>query len=160
VSGPVNPFVVLPGDGETIRGPVGGPTTFKARAESTNGTFTALENVIPPRQGPPLHLHVREDEMWYVLDGHVRFKADDRMFDAPTRSFMFIPRGTPHCFQNVSDTTPARLLVMFIPSGMERFFERVAQLPRDPFDPDSYREIAHRAWMKVGGRPLAETDPL
>jgi hypothetical protein len=60
----------------------------------------------------------------------------------------------------VSDTTPARLLVMFIPSGMERFFERVAQLPRDPFDPDSYREIAHRAWMKVVGRPLAETDPL
>jgi mannose-6-phosphate isomerase-like protein (cupin superfamily) len=160
VSGPVNPFVVLPGEGETIRGPVGGPTTFKARAETTNGTFTALENVIPPMQGPPLHLHVREDEMWYVLDGHVRFKADDRMFDAPTRSFMFIPRGTPHCFQNVSATTPARLLVMFTPAGMERFFEGVAQLPPGPADPDAWGAIAHSTWMKIVGRPLAETDPL
>lgn len=91
-AGSVKPFVILPGEGEEIRGPVGGPTTFKARAETTNGTFTALENVIPPRQGPPLHLHVREDEMWYVLDGHVRFKAADRIFDGPTRSFMFIPQ--------------------------------------------------------------------
>jgi mannose-6-phosphate isomerase-like protein (cupin superfamily) len=154
----VSPFVIPPGEGETIRGPVGGPTTIKARAENTNGTFTALENVIAPMQGPPLHLHVREDEMWYVLDGHVRFRAGDRMFDAPTRSFMFIPRGTPHCFQNVGDE-PARLLVMFTPAGMERFFEGVAEL-QTPFDPDAYRVIADAARMKVLGPPLAETDPL
>ncbi|MDQ2960139.1 MAG: cupin domain-containing protein [Candidatus Dormibacteraeota bacterium] len=155
----VTPFVILPGAGETIRGPVGGPLTFKARAETTNGTFTAFENVIAPMQGPPLHLHVREDEMWYVLDGHVRFKADDRMFDAPTRSFMFIPRATPHCFQNVGDG-PARLLVMFTPAGMERFFEGVAELAPGAIDPDAYGAIAHGAWMKVLGPPLAETHPL
>jgi hypothetical protein len=89
----------------------------------------------------------------------VRFKADDRLFDAPTRSFMFIPRGTPHCFQNVGDG-PARLLVMFTPAGMERFFQGVAELPTGPFDPDAYRAIADSAWMKVLGPPLAETDPL
>ena len=159
MAGPVSAFVVLPGEGHTIQGPVGGPAIFKARAETTNGTFTALENVIPPLQGPPLHIHVREDEMYYVLDGRVRFKADDRMFEAPTGSFMFIPRGTPHCFQNVGDAA-ARLLVMFTPAGMERFFEGVAELPSGAPDPDAYSAVAHSAWMRVVGRPLAETDPL
>ncbi len=99
--------------------------------------------------------------MWYVLDGHVRFKAADRIFDAPapTRSFMFIPRGTPHCLQNIGDE-PARLLVMFTPAGMEGFFEGVAGLPSGPFDPAVYAAIAHSAWMKVVGPPLARSDPL
>jgi mannose-6-phosphate isomerase-like protein (cupin superfamily) len=156
---PVNPFVIPPGAGETIRGPVGGPTTFKARAETTSGTFTALENVIPPLQGPPLHIHVREDEMYYVLDGEVRFKADGRIFPASAGSFMFIPRGTPHCFQNVGEAA-ARLLVMFTPAGMERFFEGVAELPPGPVNPAAYAAIARSAWMEVVGPPLAETDPL
>jgi len=156
---PVRPFVVLAGEGETVRGPAGGPSTFKARAETTNGTFTALENTIGPKEGPPLHIHVREDEMYHVLDGHFRFKADDLMLDAPKGSFVFIPRGTPHCFQNVGDA-PGRLLVMFAPAGMERFFEGVAKLPPGPIDPGSYRAIAHGAWMEVVGPPLAESDPL
>jgi len=60
------PFVVIPGAGETLRGPAGGPARILARAETTNGGFTALENVIAPRQGPPEHIHVREDEMGTV----------------------------------------------------------------------------------------------
>jgi mannose-6-phosphate isomerase-like protein (cupin superfamily) len=157
---PVRPFVILPGEGDVIRGPVGGPTTYKARAETTNGTFTAMENVLPPLQGPPLHLHVREDEMWYVLEGEVRFKAGDRIFAAPTGSFMFIPRGTPHCLQNISDSIPAKVLVMFTPAGMERFFDGIGELPPGPIDPDVYGAIAHGAWMKVVGPPVAESDPL
>jgi mannose-6-phosphate isomerase-like protein (cupin superfamily) len=158
MAGPVNPFVVQPGEGENLRGPAGGPTTLKARAETTNGAFTLLENIVAPGQGPPLHLHIREDEMYYILGGHLRFKADDRMFDAPTGSFMFIPRGTPHCFQNIGDA-PAKILVMFTPAGMERFFEGHATLPPGPIDPDAYRAISHSAWMTVLGPPLAETDP-
>ncbi|MGH2869183.1 MAG: cupin domain-containing protein [Solirubrobacteraceae bacterium] len=157
---PLRPFVILPGEGDAIRGPVGGPTTYKARAETTNGTFTAMENVLAPLQGPPLHLHVREDEMWYVLEGEVRFKADDRIFAAPTGSFMFIPRGTPHCLQNISDSIPAKVLVMFTPAGMERFFDGIGELPAGPVDPDVYGAIAHSAWMKVVGPPVAESDPL
>lgn len=45
--------VVGPGEGATIEGPVGGPLTFKVRGEESGGSFTALENVIPPGQGPP-----------------------------------------------------------------------------------------------------------
>ncbi len=152
-------FVVPPGGGTTIRGPVGGPTIVKAGTEATNGSFTLLENVVPPLQGPPLHVHRREDEMWYVLDGLFRFRADDEMFEAPAGSFVFVPRGTRHCFQNLA-ATPARILVMFTPSGMERFFEEHAELPPGPVDPEVYREIARRSWMDVAGPPLAVSDPL
>lgn len=154
---PVKPFVLLAGEGESLKGPAGGPATLKARAETTNGTFTALENVVAPKQGPPLHRHLREDEIFYVLEGHVRFKADDTLFEAPTGSFMFVPRGVPHCFQNVGDA-PARLLVMFTPAGMERFYEEHAKLPSGPVDPDAFRAIAHHAWMEVLGPPLAEVE--
>jgi quercetin dioxygenase-like cupin family protein len=159
MSDDAGPFVVPPGAGETVRGPVGGPSTFKARADTTGGRFTALENVIPPMQGPPEHVHADEDEMYYVLAGHIRFKAAQRMFDAPQGSFMFIPRGTPHCFQNIGETA-ATLLVMFNPAGMERFFEGIAGLPPGAPDPLAYHAIAAGAGMQVLGPPLAESDPL
>lgn len=155
----VRAFVVLDGEGEHLRGPAGGPATLKARAETTNGAFTALENIIAPNEGPPEHIHVREDEMYYVLEGHLRFKVDGEFLDAPSRSFIFIPRGTPHTFQNIGPE-PARLLVMFTPAGMERFFEGVAALPPGPPDPEAYAAVAHSAWMEVTGKPLSMTDPL
>ena len=155
----VRAFVVQPGEGREIRGPVGGPTILKAGVAETGGRFTFLENVIPPRQGPPLHSHAREDEIWYILEGRFRFRADDELLDAPAGSLVFVPRGTRHCFQNVGDEA-ARILVMFTPAGMERFFEAHAALPPGPVDPALYAEIARQSWMTVEGPPLAESDPL
>jgi len=97
--------------------------------------------------------------MWYVLEGHFRFRADEEILDAPADSFVFVPRGTAHCFQNIGGE-PARILVMFTPSGMERFFEQHADLPPGPADPDAYRAIARGCWMEVVGEPLAVSDPL
>ena len=157
---PAGPFAVQPGEGTALETPTGDTVTIKATTRQTNGSLTVLELVIGPNQGPALHTHLREDELWYVIEGDFRFKAGDAMLRASTGGMAFGPRGTPHCFQNVSDTTPARLLVMFTPAGMERFFEGVAQLPPGPPDPDAWSAIAHSTWMKIVGRPLAETDPL
>lgn len=152
-------FVVLDGEGETIAGPAGGPTTIKARTETTSGSFSLVENVIGPFQGPPRHIHRREDEMWYVLDGNFRFIADERIFQAPQGSFVFVPRGTAHCFQNL-ENRDSRILVMFTPAGMERFFEQHAKLPPGEIDPLKYQEIAENCWMDVAGPPLAISHPL
>src|SRR3954447_4923208 len=62
---------VRPGEGTTVRGPVGGPLTFKVRGEQSDGRLTALENVIAPGEGPPLHRHANEDETWQVLEGQL-----------------------------------------------------------------------------------------
>lgn len=117
----VRPFVVPPDGGKSIRGPVGGPTLIKAGTDQTGGTFNLIQNVIPPRESPPLHVHAREDEMWYVLHGALRIRADDDLLEASQGSFVFIPRGTRHCFQNTSDRE-ATLLVMFTPRGNGPFF--------------------------------------
>jgi quercetin dioxygenase-like cupin family protein len=153
------PFAVGPGGGPTIQGPASGPLTFKARGEQTGGSLTAFENVIAPRDGPPLHTHAGEDESWYVLEGELRFRLGDEVADAPAGSFVFVPRGTAHCFQNVGDG-PARIMVLFTPSGMERFFDRFATLPAGPVDPGAFRSIGAEVGMEVVGPPMAVTHPV
>jgi quercetin dioxygenase-like cupin family protein len=152
------PVIVPPGGGTAIEGPVGGPLAFKVRGAETGGSLTALENVIPPGEGPPMHVHAGEDESWYVLEGDLRFSLGGELAPAPAGSFVFVPRGTPHCFQNVGQT-PARLLVLFTPSGMERFFERFASIPAGRFDPESFRTAGAEAGMDVVGPPLAVSHP-
>jgi quercetin dioxygenase-like cupin family protein len=152
------PFAVGPGEGLTIQGPAGGPLTFKARGEQTAGALTLFENVIAPGDGPPLHTHAGEDESWYVLEGELRFRLGDEVADAPSGSFVFVPRGTEHCFQNVGDA-PARIIVLFTPSGMERFFDRFAALPPGPVDPGAFRSIGAEVGMDVVGPPMAATHP-
>src|SRR5690349_14632410 len=114
------PLVVPPGAGETVQGPAGGPLTFKARGEQTGGALTAIENVIAPGDGPPLHVHANEDEAWWVIEGTLAFRIGERAAEAPAGTFVFVPRGVPHAFRNAGDG-PARILVLFTPAGMERF---------------------------------------
>jgi hypothetical protein len=95
--------------------------------------------------------------MYYVLGGQVRFSAGEKRLDAPAGSFVFIPRGTPHCFRNTGDE-PAHLLVMFSPSGMERFFEGMATFPDGPVDQAAYRALAASAGMDVVGPPMGPDD--
>jgi quercetin dioxygenase-like cupin family protein len=153
----IRPVITGPNEGKTIEGPVGGPLTFKARGDQTNGAMTVFVNVIPPGQGPPLHSHSNEDESWYVLEGELRFKLDGDVRRAPSGSFVFVPRGMPHCFQNVS-SEGARILVTFAPAGMERFFDRFASLSAP--DLDAFGRIGGPLGMTVLGPPLAQSDPL
>ncbi len=148
--------MVGPNDGTPIEGPVGGRLTFKVRGEQTNGALAALENVIPPGQGPPLHTHAHEDESWYVIEGELRFKLAGDVQYAPAGSFVFVPRGTPHCFQNSAEA-PARILVMFTPAGMERFFDAFAALAKP--DPEAFGSIGGPRGMEVIGPPLGQSDP-
>lgn len=156
---PVSGFVVPPGGGALLQAPVGGPLLIKAGTERTGGTFVLIEIRWPPLEGPPLHVHEREDEMWWVLEGDWRFRMGEEIHHVPAGSFAFVPRGVVHSFQNVGETE-ARILLMFTPSGMERFFEQQSELPRGRPDPEAYELIARNNWMRVTGPPLAESDPL
>ena len=152
------PISVGPGEGTTVRGPVGGPLTFRARGEQTGGRMTAIENVIPPGEGPPLHTHANEDETWQVLEGDLRFRLGDDLATAPAGSFVFVPRGVPHNFQNVG-TSDARILVIFTPSGMERFFDRFAELQPGESVAEAFRTLGAEVGMEVVGPPLAKSHP-
>jgi quercetin dioxygenase-like cupin family protein len=152
-------FALGPGQGRTIRGPAGGPLTYKLRGEQTGGTLTVFENLIAPGDGPPLHVHAGEDESWYVIDGELRFILDGELHRAPAGSFVFVPRGTRHCFQNVGES-PARILVLFTPSGMERFFDGFAALPEGSDLAGASTSIGTAVGMEVVGPPLSRSHPI
>jgi mannose-6-phosphate isomerase-like protein (cupin superfamily) len=158
----VAPFAVQAGEGATLETPIGDTVTIKAATEQTNGSLTVLELVIGPKKGPALHTHVREDELWYVLDGEFRFKAGTAMLRATTGGMAFGPRGTPHAFQNVGET-PGRLLVITTPSGLERFFEEFAALrpgPGDAAQAAALAAVGHANWIEFTGPPVGVSDPL
>lgn len=155
----IEPVVMAAGEGETLQGPAGGPLTFKLRAAQSNGALTVFENVIAPGDGPPLHVHESEGESWQVLQGELRFRLGESIQRAPAGTFVYVPPGTPHCFQNVG-AEPARILVMFSPAGMESFFERFAALPPGQAGPDAFAEVGRDCGMTVLGPPLAVSHPL
>lgn len=155
---PVTPFAVQPGEGTTLPTPAGDTATIKATTRQTNGSLTILELLIGPKHGPALHTHLREDELWYVIEGEFRFKAGDDMLRTSAGGMAFGPRGIPHCFQNVGDT-PGRLLIVTTPSGLERFFEESARLAR-PVDPAALAAIGHANWVEFVGPPVEVSDPL
>jgi mannose-6-phosphate isomerase-like protein (cupin superfamily) len=139
--------------------PTGASVSIKAQTRNTGGSLTVLELVSPPQDGPALHTHAREDELWFVLEGDYRFKAGDRLFRASTGGMAFGPRGTPHCFQNVGNA-PGRLLVISTPSGLERFFEEYAELLPGPVSPELFAAVGHANGIEFVGPPLAVSDPL
>jgi quercetin dioxygenase-like cupin family protein len=153
------PFAVQSGQGTTLQTPTGDSVTIKADGRTTNGSLTVAEFVISPNQGPALHTHLADDEVWYVLEGDFRFKAGHAMFRAATGGMAFGPRGTPHCFQNIADA-PGRLLVITTPSGMEHFFDEFAQLLPPPVDPDTVAALARAHGYEFVGPPLQISDPL
>lgn len=133
----------------------------KATAQTTNGAFGLLESIVPPGASPPMHIHHREDEAFWVLEGTLTIVCGGRSYHAPAGSFAFLPRGVPHTFRVVSDT-PARMLTLLTPGGGEEFFVeggRPAEgstLPeRSRPDIDRLRQVAERFGSEFVGPPLS-----
>lgn len=145
--------VVRPQDGTAIQGPAGGPLVFKVRGEQTGGRLTAIENTIAPGDGPPVHVHEAEDEIWFVLEGGLRFVIGGEEADAPQGTFVFVPRGVAHAFTNPGQE-PARMLILFTPAGMERFFDAFAALDGAADIPAAFRSLGAAAGMEVVGPPI------
>jgi quercetin dioxygenase-like cupin family protein len=153
-------FVNAP-SGKGFATPARGSLTFLATGDETGGAATVFESRIEPGEGPPVHLHLREDELIYVIEGRLRVRLGETIEGAAAGSLIFLPRGVPHAWQNVGDDA-ARFLAWFTPAapGMERFFERAADLPSDQRLADAFGSLADDAGMVVVGPPLAQSDYL
>ncbi|MGQ0568189.1 MAG: cupin domain-containing protein, partial [Armatimonadota bacterium] len=75
------------------------------------------------------HIHLDEDEAFYVLEGRLSYQLGSRHAEASAGSLVFIPRGTVHAFSNIGPQ-PARLLFILAPAGFEHFFEEVGEIAR------------------------------
>ena len=100
--------------------------TFLVSGEQAGGGFFAMEGLVPAGGGPPPHIHEREDETLYVLEGKCSVQIGEQQLVASPGDFIFLPRGTVHAFGNDGPDT-LRLILTFIPAGIEQFFEEVLE---------------------------------
>jgi mannose-6-phosphate isomerase-like protein (cupin superfamily) len=109
--------------------------TCKVTAEQTGGAYSLFEGLVPAHEGTPPHIHHREDECFYVLEGEFEFLMEDATVTAEAGTLIFVPRGTLHAFTNVGEE-PGRLLTSQTPGGLhERFFEEVGEEAVDRVNP-------------------------
>lgn len=114
------PVILRPGIGRTV-GVVGDVYRFLATGNETGGRYAMWEALVPPGGGPPPHVHSREQEGFFVLDGEMIFTANEQRIVATAGMFVNMPPGTVHSFKNESDH-PARMLITIAPAGLEQMF--------------------------------------
>ena len=155
----VAPIALAPDAGEALWF-LGSLVTVKAGVESTRGGVTVMENLAPRGMGSPLHVHRREDEWFYVLDGALTFWVGGDVVEAPAGAFVYGPRDVPHTF--VVRSEQARFLLVTEPAGFERFVGAVAQpaesrtippAPAEPPDLERLVAVAAQHGIEITGPP-------
>src|SRR5512136_810752 len=113
------PYALNDEEGQSLQS-LGALVSVKAASEQTGGVFNLFEVSCPPDFATPLHIHYAEDVAVYVLEGALTFFWGNEGKAAVAGSYFFQPRGTPHGFR-VEGATPARILYMTFPAGLDRF---------------------------------------
>ena len=114
------PTVRIPSQGRTV-GVVGDVYRFLATGEDTHGKYALWEAIEPPGGGPPPHVHSREEEGFFILQGEITFTVDGERIVAKAGTFANMPIGTRHSFKNAG-RQPAKMLISVAPAGLERMF--------------------------------------
>ena len=118
----------MPFEGRTIA-VVGDVYCFMATGDCTNGKYAMWEAIVPPGSGPPPHVHSREEEGFYILEGEITFQVGEKRIVATAGTFANMPVGTPHSFKNESSRA-AKMLISVAPAGLEQMFFEVG-IPLD-----------------------------
>jgi mannose-6-phosphate isomerase-like protein (cupin superfamily) len=113
---------------------MGAKTMYKATAEDTRGAYSLAIETTLPHSGLPLHVHHREDEAMYILEGEYEIQCGDRTIRATKGTFVFLPRDVPNRFENVTDA-PGSYIYITSPGGFETFMEQMSKAAAsDPVD--------------------------
>ena len=105
--------------------------TVKVPSEMTNGAYSISEDVTPPGQGAPPHVHSREQETFIVLEGEYEFQCGEQRFKTAKGGMVVLPKDIPHAFRNIGNTL-GKTLVILVPGGMEKVFEDINAMPPGP----------------------------
>jgi quercetin dioxygenase-like cupin family protein len=142
---PVAPIALGPDEGEALWF-LGQLVTIKSTSESTAGRVGVTETLAPRGSGSPLHVHHREDEWFYVIEGELTVWVGGQVIPAPGGSFVYGPRDIPHTFMVSSEQ--ARFLLVVEPAGFENFIRELGEPAQELVIPPPAPEppdIAHLA---------------
>lgn len=106
---------------------LGDLVTVKVHGRDTGGVFSQIETTCGPHIGPPPHIHHREDETFFVIEGEFEFVCGGERSTGGPGTVVRLPRGVPHRFANIGDTN-GRVLVTITPAGFEDFLAEVGAL--------------------------------
>ncbi len=140
----LTPRAVASGDGEA-RWRFGALAEIKATAADTGGAYTLVEVTNGPGYEAPLHVHHREDEGFWVLEGAVTFEVGDATIEAHAGDYAFGPRDIPHRFTVGEDG--ARMLFILTPGGFENLIRDTSEpaqsrtLPPPPSRPPEMERV-------------------
>jgi quercetin dioxygenase-like cupin family protein len=155
----ISPIAYGQGEGEVFWS-FGGLVTVKATSETTGGGVGVIEVLAPKGAGSPLHVHHREDEWFYVIEGELTFWVGGRTIQAPAGSFVFGPRDIPHTFMVKSELS--RFLLVVEPGGFVGFMRELSQPaltltppppPTEPPDMEFIMSAAARYGIEILGPP-------
>jgi len=112
-------------------------TTTRITSRQTENAYCVCEMTTMPGDGVPLHVHDRDEEFYYILEGTYEMQAGDERYMAETGSLVVIPHDVPHQFHNAGNV-PARALMIFRPGGFDELLDEMqearaaAAAPLDP----------------------------
>jgi mannose-6-phosphate isomerase-like protein (cupin superfamily) len=98
----------------------GNLVTNLAEARETDGAYCLMEAVLKPGNEPPPHVHSREDELFYVIEGSFDVYVGDEVFPVGQGGCVFLPRLTAHAF--IIRSPRLKMLTLFTPGGLECAF--------------------------------------
>jgi quercetin dioxygenase-like cupin family protein len=114
---------------------------FIITGEESGGAYTIIEQHNGPGVAVPPHHHTREQEIFYVIEGEVRYNVNGESVLAGAGMTVSIPRNVVHSFEFVTD---ARVLLTLVPAGIEDMFRELAKLSAGPPDFTAVAEICGR----------------
>ena len=123
------PVLTGPGAGRAVTYDGGTSTELKLAGEQSGGDWAVVEWRLCAGDEPPIHIHTREDENLYVLEGAITAYVGDEKIEVEAGSYAALPKNVPHGLTVRGDEV--RLLVTLEPAGAEYFF-----VPRDDSDKD------------------------
>ncbi|MDN3354330.1 cupin domain-containing protein [Actinomadura sp. DC4] len=108
--------------------------TMKTNGKSTQDAYSLFEYAIPPEtDGPPAHVHTREDESFICLAGRLEVHLGGRDYVLELGDYLFLPRDVVHTFRNPYGEE-SRVISVVSPAGLEGYYEALAALPPGPKD--------------------------
>ena len=110
---------------DNSRSYMGSMMTFLVNSEQTNGAFSLTDCVAKSGNEPPAHVHNREDEFFYVLEGRIDAYVGKEVFPAGSNEGVYLPKFVPHTFTIL--TPHLRMLILMSPGGFEGYFRDMSE---------------------------------
>jgi quercetin dioxygenase-like cupin family protein len=125
---------------------------IKVSGKDTGSELAIFEYNGNEKGGPPLHIHNSQDEIFYIAQGSYMFRCADEKFTLQKGDMIFLPRGVPHAFAQLTDN--GKLLYFMQPSGkMEDYFRAMGNLKGNPSQNEAQKLFQDHD-MQLAGPPL------